>query len=347
MRVSSYFSPMEVSANEVQKLSSGIYKGQIQKVIYPDEKESVSKIYVEYEVLVELSTGVSTFSNVPSVSAFGGYNDYEDFVYEPSETALSGKNDSTNTFENRNGSIVAVAFLNNNFQRPIIIGAINHPKNPRIKSSDGISYIRLFRGVKTEINKDGEWSVTYQSPYNPDGKLKSESTGPSYLKLDKTGSFEMVLKKDAIKQKHDASAEKTSLEYKSGLKITFDGKGDKVTIKNKSNVEATFDGNSNKVSIKSGSTEINIEGTSNKVSIKAGSTEIDIDGGSGKISIKANLVDVGDAASALAVLGPQLISWLASHTHMGDGNSAIPAPTSPPLTPPPSTLLSNSVKLKE
>lgn len=328
MRVSSYFSPMEVSASEVQKLSAGIYKGQIQKVIYPDQKDSVSKIYVEYEILVELSTGVSTFTNVPSISAFGGYNDYEDFVYEPSETALSGKNDNTNTFEKRNGSLVAVAFLNNNFQRPIIIGAINHPKNARRKSSDGISYIRLFRGVKTEINKDGEWSVTYQSPYNPDGKLKAEATGPSYIKLDKTGSFEMVLKKDTIKQKHDVDAEKTDLEYKSGLKITFDGKGDKATIKTKGGVEATFDG------------------TGNKVSIKAGSTEIEIDGGSGKVSIKANLVDVGESASALAALGPQLVSWLASHTHMGDGGP-VPAPTSPPLVPPPATLLSKTVKLKD
>jgi hypothetical protein len=328
MRVSSYFSPSEISAGQVQKLSSGIYKGQVQKVIYPDQKESVSKVYVEYEILVELTSGVSTFTNVPSISSFGGFNDYEDFVYEPSEVALSGKNDNTNTFQNRNGTLVAVSFLNNNFQRPIIIGALNHPKTGRRKSSDGISYIRLFRGVKTEINKDGEWSVTYQSPYGPDGKLKAEATGPSYIKLDKTGSFEISLKKGTIKQKHDVDAEKTELEYKSGLKISFDGKGDKTSIVTKGGVEANFDG------------------TANKVSIKAGSTEIEIDGGSGKISIKANLVDVGESASALAALGPQLVAWLSSHTHMGDGGP-VPAPTSPPLVPPPASLLSKTVKLKD
>lgn len=327
MRVSSYFKPINVSGSEVADLGSGIYKGQVQKVIFPDEADSISKIYIEYDVLVEMGSGVSMFKAVTALSALGGANDYSEMIFEPAEHASTGKNQQSNTFQNRNGSIVAVSFFNNNFQRPIIIGAYTHPKKSRRKKSDGISYIQVFRGLKTEINKDGEWSITYQSPYGPDGKLKAEATGPSFIKLDKTGSMIISLKKGAIKQTHDVDTEKTDFEYKSGLKVTFDGKGDKVTFTTKGGTVITVDG----------------AGT---INMKANSTEINIDGSSGKIELKGDLVDVGTGASALAVLGPQMVAWLTSHTHMGDGGP-IPAPTSPPLVPPPTTMLSKSVKIKD
>ena len=327
MRVSSYFKPSELSADGVAKLGNGIYKGQVQRVLFPDEQENISKIYIEYDVMVELDKGVSLMRNVPALSSLGGGVDYSEMVFEPAEHASTGKNDATNTFQNRNGSIVAIAFWNGKFDRPVIIGAYTHPKKSRRTKSDGISYIQVFRGLKTEINKDGEWSITYQSPYGPDGKLKSEATGPSFIKLNKKGGLEISLKKGTIKETHDVDAEKTTFEYKSGLKIEFDGKGDKVTYTTKGGPKVTVDG-------------------SGTISIEANSTKIIIDGSSGKISLTGALVDVGEAASALAVLGPQMISWLSTHTHMGDGGP-VPAPTSPPLVPPPSTLLSKSVKIKD
>lgn len=326
MRVSSYFQPMEVSAAGVADLGSGIYKGQIQKVIFPDDSDNISKIYVEYEILVELGNGVTSFTGVPALSSLGGSNDYSELIFEPAETSFTGKNDNTNTFQNRNGSIVAIAFFNNSFQRPVIIGAYTHPKKSRRTKADGISYIQVFRGLKTEINKDGEWSITYQSPYGPDGKLKSETTGPSFIKLDKKGSMLVSLKKDTIKQTHDVDSEKTEFEYKSGLKVSFDGKGDKIIFTTK------------------GGTIVTIDGTGT-INLKANSTEINVDGSGGKVELKGDLVDVGTGASSLAVLGPDLLAWMTSHTHMGDGGP-VPAPTSPPLVPPPASLLSNSVKVK-
>lgn len=83
---------------------------------------------------------------------------------------------------------------------------------------------------------------------------------------------------------------------------------------------------------------------SSEVKIEHGSTVINLDS-SGKISLTGSLVDIGEGASALAVLGPQLVSWLNSHTHMSPGGLT-PAPTSAPLSPPPSDMLSTSVKLK-
>lgn len=328
MRVSSYFKPTEVSGEGVAKLGNAIYKGQVQRVIYSDDPENVSKLYTEYDVLIELDKGVSLIKAVPTLGALGGANDYSETIYEPAEFAATGKNDATNTFQNRNGTIVAVAFWNGKYDRPVIIGAYMHPKKSRRKKADGISHIHVFRGLKTEINKDGEWSITYQSPYGPDGKLKSEATGPSFIKLNKAGGLEISLKKGTIKETHDVDSEKTTWEYKSGLKVEFDGKGDKVVYTTKGGPKVTIDG----------------AGT---VMVEANATKIIIDGNAGKISLTGSLVDVGEAASALAVLGPQLLAWLSSHTHLGDGPSIPPAPTSPPLVPPPSTLLSKSVKIKD
>lgn len=328
MRVSSYFKPMNISGDQIANLGNAIYKGQVQKVIFPDEQDNISKTYIEYDVLVELKSGVTLFKNIPALSTLGGANDYSEMVFEPAETASAGKNDETNTFQNRNGSIVAIAFWSGNFQRPVIIGAYMHPKKSRRTKADGISYIQVFRGLKTEINKDGEWSITYQSPYTPDGKLKAETAGPSFIKLNKTGGMEISLKKGQIKQTHDVDAEKTTYEYKSGLKIEFDGKSDKVTYTTKGGPKVTVDGT----------------GT---IMLEANATKIIIDGSSGKISLTGALVDVGEAASALAVLGPQMISWLQTHTHNYNPGPGGPVPSQPPTVPPPTSMLSKSVKIKD
>lgn len=311
----------------VNFLGSKILRGQILKVLFVDSPLNTSKKFVQYEVILENGNGTSSTVVARKLSDIFGANDYSEEILEPAEHAYTGSNDESNNFGNRNGAIVAIGFLNNNTNDPVIIGTLSHPKVTGASSKDGIRYIKLFRGLKTEINKDGEWSITYQSPYGPDGKLKSEATGPSFIKLNKTGGMEISLKKGQIKQTHDVDAEKTSFEYKSGLKVEFDGKGDKVTYTTKGGPKVEVDG----------------AGT---ITISANATKIIIDGSSGKIELKGDLVDVGTGASALAVLGPQLISWLSSHTHMGDGGP-IPAPTSPPLVPPPSTLLSKSVKIKD
>lgn len=308
-------------------LGSKTLRGQVISILFTDSPENTSKKFVQYKVMLENGNGGSSTIVARKLSDIFGANDYSEEILEPAEHSFSGKNDESNNFSNRNGAIVAIGFLNNNPNDPVILGTLSHPKVQGASSKDGIRYIKLFRGLKTEINKDGEWSITYQSPYGPDGKLKAEATGPSFIQLNKTGGMVMSLKKGMIKETHDVDAEKTTWEYKTGLKIEFDGKGDKVVYTTKGGPVVTIDG-------------------ANKITLKAGSTEIVIDGGSGKIELKGDLVDVGTGASALAALGPQLIAWLTSHTHMGDGGP-VPGPTSPPLVPPPSTLLSKSVKLKD
>lgn len=311
----------------VFSIGNQLLRGQVLRVIPVDAKENTSGgSYVQYEVALENGRGGVSSVFARRMSSVYGANDYEEEILEPAEFAFKGANDNTNNFGNRNGAIVVVSFLNGNINDPVILGSIAHPKKPGAKKDDGVRYVKLFRGVKVEINKDGEWSVTYQSPFGPDGKLKAEDTGPSFIKLDKTGSLDINLKKGTIKQKHDVVSEKTDFEYKTGLKVTYDGKGDKVTFTTK------------------GGTKVEIDGTK-KVTVTAGSSIVTIK--DGKIELSGDLVDVGTGASALAALGPQLISWLTSHTHLYNPGPGSPTPSQPPTTPPPTSLLSKSVKLKD
>jgi hypothetical protein len=60
-----------------------------------------------------------------------------------------------------------------------------------------------------------------------------------------------------------------------------------------------------------------------------------------KIVLKVNQVELGAGADTPAVRGRELDTWLKAHTH-----GTAWGPSSPPLSPPPPTILSKNVKLK-
>lgn len=71
-----------------------------------------------------------------------------------------------------------------------------------------------------------------------------------------------------------------------------------------------------------------------------GASNTNITGGA--CNIKTGGVFLGDPAAFKAVLGELLVQYLSTHTH-GTGVG----PSSPPIVPPPPTILSNAVKLKQ
>ncbi len=83
----------------------------------------------------------------------------------------------------------------------------------------------------------------------------------------------------------------------------------------------------------------------NKIQLNGGNCEITLSSGftvTGSSSdLSTTTVNLGSGASASAVLGEQLLTYLQTHTHpTGVG------PSGPPIVPPTSSLLSTSVKLK-
>lgn len=365
--ISQYFGIQEkpTSGDDIYNQGLRLVVGQIEKIHYVDDQSNISKKYVEYDVSVrDAKAGQSTLRNVRKIDLLGGTNDQDELVLEPNEFASKGKLETSNFFMNKNGTTVLVAFIDGSKDKPVILAALQHPKRTGAKRADGIRRKGEFRGIQWEINKDGELILTHLGPRGADGKLKTSDKTLTVVKFDKAGNLiindkatnQIKLNNTDVKVEIQSDSKGTKLELDGkndkvttttagGLKTEMEGQADKMTVTTAGGLKIEIDGSGDKVTFTTaGGPKVTIDGA-NMITLEAGATKIVIDGNSGKINLDGNLVDVGTGASALAALGPQLVAWLAAHTHMGDGGP-IPAPTSPPLVPPPVSLLSTSVKLK-
>lgn len=306
---SSYFKAKpKPSGQDVSDQGLRMKEGQVTKIHFIDLDTNKSKKYVEYDVLArDAKGGMVTYQNCRYIQDISGFNDSSEHILEPNEVALQGKLDSSNFSSNMNGTMVVLAFLDGSFAKPIIIGGFPHRKNEGAKKSDGIRKKKTFRGLTWEINKDGELIITQKGSSSPDGK-QLDTTLNTQVKFDKTGKLIATV-------------------GTSGLKAEWDGKNDKIIYSTAGGPKVTIDG-------------------SGTIKVEANGTFILIDGNSGKISLTGNLVDVGAGASALAALGPQLVSWLSSHTHLYNPGPGTPSPSQPPTIPPPTSVLSTTVKIK-
>lgn len=363
--ISQFFQTQDkpTSGDDIYDQGLRLVVGQVEKIYYVDDQANISKKYVEYDVSVrDAKAGQSVLRNVRKVDLLGGANDQDEMILEPNQFASKGKLETSNFFINKNGTAVLVAFLDGSKDKPVILAAFQHPKQTGAKKADGVRRKGEFRGIQWEINKDGELIITQIGARTPDGKIPSKDKVLTVLKFDKAGNVTLTDKaNDQIKLDNentkviiqsdtkgtklelDGKNDKITTSNANGLKTEMDGQADKMTTTTSGGLKVEVDGQGDKVTITtSGGTKVTIDG-SNKIDLEAGSTKISIDGSSGKITLDGSLVDVGTGASALAALGPQLIAWLSSHSHI----SALPGvPTSPPIVPPPVSTLSTSVKLK-
>lgn len=171
-------------------MGSQLMLGQIEKVHYLDDQTNISKEVVEYDVIVkDAHGGQLIFRNVKRMERFGGLNDTSEEVLESNEHSSQGPLDLTNAPINKNGTMVIVAFLNNNFDRPFILGCITHPKKKGSNKSKGIHSSSEYRGVVREIDQNGNLTVTVNGAKKPDGKTKDATFTPVTFRFGKDGKI--------------------------------------------------------------------------------------------------------------------------------------------------------------
>lgn len=324
--VSSFFkteSKMEQDAkNSMTGNANKIVEGQITRIHYVDDASNKSKEYVEYDVVARDSHGnMSTYQNCRNSLDYGGTNNFSEEILEVNEFAFKGKLDKSNFPSNMNGTLVKLAFLEN-LDKPVIIGGRPHKRSGAASRADGYRKKKVFQGVTEEINKDGEWTRTHAGPNKANGDPTREDTGPVTFKVDKAGDYS-VTQKDANSEKWELEAKKIT-KTAGSVNAEYDGDADKVTFTTEGGAVLTING--------AGDITLDFNGTLIKIS-------------SGKIELTGAAVDVGEAASALAALGPQLVAWANSHTH-GYTDDGSPSQTAPPTVPAPSSVLSTTVKIK-
>ncbi len=134
---------------------------------------------------------------------FGGVFNYEEFTvrgYEKGEDS-AGRGE----YAVRPGDVVVVAYINGNANDGMILGGCRHPgRKSRISDADGIAYDAEFNGMRTQINKDGEYTLTFRGIQTnidklnkaPDGSALpdpeyNKAIGSTFLKFSKTGGWKI------------------------------------------------------------------------------------------------------------------------------------------------------------
>src|ERR1035437_9044786 len=178
----------------VNKMDSMLRMGIVQSVF-----NDTNTGELRYMVAVQNNT-YKVLVNCRVISRFGGAYNYEDFISRGYKT--SGKPDSVNNFDAKAGDAVLVGQLNGQGREGVIIGGLTHAAHTvAILATDGPQYDAEFNGIHTNINKDGEWVLTFKGqPTNlnilndtPSGTIPSPqydtNIGSSFIKFDKTGSW--------------------------------------------------------------------------------------------------------------------------------------------------------------
>jgi hypothetical protein len=131
---------------------------------------------------------------------FGGVYNYEDVVYRGYNT--NGTPDIVQNWNAKAGDDVIVVFFNGEGREGIILGGITHAaRSISLNPVLGPQYQSEFNGINTNINADGEWTLTFKGqPTNlsvlnntPSGPIPAPTydttVGSSFMKFDKTGSW--------------------------------------------------------------------------------------------------------------------------------------------------------------
>jgi len=190
--INSYFNTRnEASAQDVYDEGLRFMYGQVEKIIYTDDPTNISKKFIEYDVSVrDAKGGQSIFKNVRKMSSIFGVNDFEETVLESNEFAFSGKLDTSNFFANKNGTTVVLAFLHGSKDKPFIIGTFDHPKKKGGTKKDGIHKKGEFRGFQWEINKDGDFILTYNGAKKANGQPANPALSKTTFKIGKDGKVQ-------------------------------------------------------------------------------------------------------------------------------------------------------------
>lgn len=259
--------------------------------------------------------------NCRMLRKFGGVFNYEDTVLHGYK--FDDKPDPTTDFAAKAGDVVLVGLLNGQAREGIILGALTHPaRTSTVDITKGPQYVSEFNGIETVINQDGEYVLTFKAiPTNIailDNKPYQElpaatydtKIGSSFLKFDKTGSFEVNDKSQTGLQNFRIDKAAGTVVINSGsVSLKFTKKSQQIDFKAKV---------TNFVSDTSMSTKTQTFSVDATSSVQIKSPRIAI--GASGIELLQQIADSLD----------KLVTWAntvgATHTHTGN----LGFPTSPP-----------------
>lgn len=226
--------------------------GTVTDVIPPEDQRSATRYQHEYYVLAtdSLFTQVP-LKNVLKMDMFGAPDEFSDAIL-------------------RQGQMVLVTFIGDDYTRPVIIGALRNSPT-KTSAEPGDHWLLRYNKINQKVDAQANWSVTSDS--GPLATVKTDS-----VILD------------------DASGERITLDKTNGV-LTVEARSLKVVVKGAADVQVEGDAT---VSTKNATVTVNGDAkleASGKVDVKAGgdvaveaagnatvdAAQIELNGGGGQV----------------------------------------------------------------
>jgi hypothetical protein len=180
------------NANTHTQANFGLKSGVIVKTYDIGDKDNISKITVEYDVVaiekkVDGSFASTLFKRCVALESFGGLADFFEYKQRnPTNTEF----EKNGKIKDSDGSLVALLCLNGDSDKAVIIGCLKHPaRSSKLTKETGKHLEGEFNGLSWKVNKDGELVIKFNSETDNKGKPKNTEAQGSYTKFDKDGNI--------------------------------------------------------------------------------------------------------------------------------------------------------------
>lgn len=192
--------------------------GEVKEIVWPNDKKSQSKRFVEYTV--EVAQGAMgdvpvprIFTGCMAINFFGGIADKEIATFRANakpQAAYDGSGATGDQPGVGDGAKVLLLCADGYVTSPIILGGVRHIVDYKAKddAEKGHHYEWVFNGSSLKVNKDGELELSFGGKTNADGSLHSdadkEASGTKIF-FDKKGNAIFATKdnKEIIKLDHE------------------------------------------------------------------------------------------------------------------------------------------------
>lgn len=305
--------------------NSSLRVGIIKETYGIKDDKNLSKLVPEYDVIVfeqneDRGSTVITYKNCMAASALGSIADF----FEANLRKMKKKTSKglTPSLGGQNGAVVLILCLDSMSEKGIIVGALTHPDRKTSLVDTDPHLEGEYNGVNIKVEKDGSTTLTFKGATDNDGKITDTSQGPTVMKIEKDGSYQINHK--TITQRLDKKG-MASLTADDDISNTTK-KNFNVTATESINLKATKDLNidvAKLIAQASGEASLQCQ----KLTVKADS-DINLNGSQISIeaesmaSIKATSITL-DGLVALGGAGGQPVLIL-STMFIGVGNLGIP-----------------------
>lgn len=177
-------------------------QGEVIDIIFPDDKRSVTKTYVEYRVSVQQKDGGETgatveYPNCLVLNLFGGVADRLKFTLRADPAARSQVAGGL-------GSKVLILCVDGQGGRAYIIGGV--PDGTATDSKDdGHNLLWEFNGIRAAISNKGEFRLEFKGATQADGKLApgvdAANSGSTFI-MHTNGDIEFVHAEQSFRIDH-------------------------------------------------------------------------------------------------------------------------------------------------